>query len=192
MKRFSILIVFFWASFCFCQSKNEKEERIDKSIFPKKAQTYFDGLQEKVSYLKFYKETDGDRSSYEAKFKINRLHYSVEFDTIGRLEDIEIVIKKRHISKSTFSNISDYFDTNFKKVRFIKIQKQYVNCTSNSDEHFIKHIIQDPYDKHTHFEIIAEVKTNEGRILKEFTFTNKGVFEKSRLVSSSSYEHALY
>jgi len=180
------------SSFCFSQVKNEREERIPISEFPKVAQSYFNVISQNVKYLKFYKETDGDKQSFEAKFKIKKLYYSVEFDTLGKLEDIEIVIKKKHIPKNIIKEISKYFDKNFRKARLIKIQKQYVNYTKKTDKQFIQQIVDNPNDKHTHFEIIAEIKTKEIHELREFTFDKNGIFKKSRLVTSSSYEHALY
>ncbi len=176
----------------FSQSKNEKEERIDASEFPQMALHYFNEILDQVKYLKLYKETDGEKQSFEAKFKLNKLHYSVEFDTLGNLEDIEIIIKKKHIPKLAFKTMLNYFDTHFDKVRFIKIQKQYVNILEQNDQQFINYVLDSPIGKNTHFEIIAEIKTQGERFLKEFTFKNTGAFEKSRPVSSSSYEHALY
>lgn len=192
MKTYSTLVFYFILSICFSQNKDEREERIKQSEFPEIAQTYFNFISHDAKYLKFYKETDGEKQSFEAKFKVDKLHYSVEFDTIGNLEDIEIVIKKKYISKKTYKEISNYFDSNFKKTRIIKIQKQYINYTNKSDKYFIQHIVENPNDKHTHFEIIAEIKTKKKHELREFIFNRNGIFEKSRLVTSSSYEHALY
>lgn len=190
--KFSVLLFLMCVSFSFSQSKDEREERIPISEFPEVAQHYFDNFSDKVKYLKFYRETDGDKQSFEAKFKIKKLYYSIEFDTLGKLEDIEIVIKEKHIPKNTYSNVSEYFESKFKKVRFLKIQKQYVNYTNYSDKAFIQHIVEHPNDKHTHFEIIAETKTDETHQLREFIFNKDGKFESSRKVTSSSYEHALY
>lgn len=192
MKKFSLITLIFYCTVSFSQSKNEKEERIDASEFPEAAHSYFKGISGQVNYLKFYKETDGNKHSFEAKFKLNKRHYSVEFDTLGNLEDIEIVVKDKHIPKPTFKTMMNYFNTHFDRVRFIKIQKQFLNNSKLSDQQFINYILVSPVGKNTHFEIIAEIKTNGERFLKEFTFKNTGEFEKSRPVSSSSYEHALY
>ena len=192
MMKFNIIYFIFFSTLCFPQAKNEKEERIKQSEFPEVAQTYFNAFAHKVKYLKFYRETDGNKKSFEAKFKINKLYYSIEFDTLGTLEDIEIVIKEKLIPKTTLTSISEYFNINFKKSRLIKIQKQYVNYTDESDKQFIEHIVDNPNDKHTHFEIIAEIKTENEHELRECTFDRNGKFQKSRRVTSSSYEHALY
>lgn len=192
MTKFSFLIFILWFSFSFSQTKNEKEERIPILEFPEIAQNYFNTFSDKVKYLKFYRETDGKKRSFEVKFKIKKLYYSIEFDTLGKLEDIEIVIKEKYIPKLTRLEISKYFDTNFKKTRLIKIQKQFINYTNKSDKAFIQHIVEYPNDKYTHFEIIAEIKKDDLHELKEFIFDKNGKFESSRKVTSSSYEHALY
>lgn len=192
MKKFSLLYILLYYSLCFSQNKNEQEERIPASEFPKITQNYFNIISQDVKYMKYYKETDGNKTSFEAKFKYKKEHYSVEFDTLGNLEDIEIVIKEKHIPKKVNTVISEYFNSNFKKTSIVKIQKQYINSTKKSDKQFIEHIIKWPYNKHTHFEIIAEIKTKEKHELREFTFNRQGELEKSRKVTSSSYEHALY
>lgn len=192
MMKYSFIFFFLFFSFAFTQTKNEKEERIPASEFPENARNYFNTISQEVKYLKYYRETDGNKKSFEIKFKYNKEHYSVEFDTLGKLEDIEIVIKKKHIPKKTYNAISDYFNKNYKKFTIVKVQKQYVNTTNKPDEQFIHHILEKSFNKHTHFEIIAEVKTKEKHELRELTFNRHGVFEKSRKVTSSSYEHALY
>ena len=192
MKKFSLLLLLFASIICYSQEKNEKEERISASEFPLIARTYFNTISQDVNYLKFYRETDGDKKSFEVKFKYKKEHYSVEFDTLGKLEDIEVVIKKRHVPKVPKAAIWKYFENNFRKTTIVKVQKQYVNTTNASDNNFIQRILEKPYNKHTHFEIIAEIKTKETHELREFTFDRHGKFEKSRKVTTSSYEHALY
>lgn len=192
MKRFSLITLIFCCTISFSQSKNEKEERIDASQFPEVASSYFNAISNQVNYLKFYKETDGNKYSFEVKFKLNKLHYSVEFDTIGNLEDIEIIIKEKHISKLTFKNIKSFFNTTFDKVRIIKIQEQYVNNSEKNDQQFINHVLKKTANKNNFFEIIAEVKQNQKRQLKEFTFKNNGELIKSRLVKSEDYQYVLY
>lgn len=192
MIRFNFLFCLLCYTLCFSQTKNEKEVRIKSDAFPELAQSYFNISAFNAKQLRFYKETDNEKQSFEAKFKINKLHYSVEFDSLGGLEDIEILIKKKHIPEAVFDTITSYFNSNFDKTKIIKIQKQYINNTEKSDKNFIKHIIENPNNTNTHFEIIAEIKTKNKHELREFTFNSHGTFQKFRLVTSSSYEHALY
>ncbi|WP_052823464.1 hypothetical protein [Neotamlana sedimentorum] len=190
--KFNIIILLFWSCILSAQSKNEKEERITLSQFPNLAHQSLLSTEKPLKKLKFFKEIDGSRKSYEAKFKYNKLQYSVEFDTLGKLEDIEIIIKQKHIPEGALQQITTYFKTNFDKYSFIKIQEQYINKKDKTDTDFINYILENPIGKHTHFEIIAEIKSKKDRLFKEFTFKFTGEFEKSRPISSSSYEHALF
>jgi hypothetical protein len=176
----------------FSQSKNEKEERVSVSEFPEVAHSYFNGISNQVKHIKFYKETDSVKYSFEAKFKLNKLYYSIEFDTIGNLEDIEIIIKEKRIPKLVFKNMMSFFNSNFDKVHIIKIQAQYTNNSEKSDQQFINETLNNTTKKNDYFEIIAEVKQYRNRKLKEFTFKNNGEFVKSRFVKSEDYQYVLY
>lgn len=91
------------------QTKNEKEERIKKEVFPKIALLTLNDLPQSSKRLKFYRETDGDKKSYEAKFKLNRKIYSIEFNSQGQLEDVEVKIKKKVYSTINFYLNNDLF-----------------------------------------------------------------------------------
>lgn len=190
--KFNLLFLMLFATLSFAQSKNEKEERIPVSRFPERALNYLKYTEKSLKRLKYFKEIDGHRKSYEAKFKYNKLLYSIEFDTLGKLEDIEIIIKQKHIPENALQHINNYFKTNFDNFNFIKIQEQYVNKSTKTDAEFINYILENPIGKHTHFEIIAEIISNKNRFFKEFTFKFTGEFETSRSISSASYEHALF
>ncbi|MGZ0015371.1 hypothetical protein [Yeosuana sp. AK3] len=192
MKRFSLLLLIFYGSFSFSQIKNEKEERINASDFPEVLQSYFNTISNQVNHLKFYKETDGKKYSYEAKFKFKKHLYSVEFDANGVLEDIEMVIKKKQIPKEAMLVISNYFNTHYDKTHLIKIQKQYKNNTTHSDQQFIDNVLSNAISDHSYFEIVAETKQHGERQLQELIFKNDGTFVNARLVTISSYGHVLY
>lgn len=192
MKKFNFLFFLMCFSICFSQNKNEKETLIGLDKLPEKAKQHFKTPSYNIKRLKFYKETDNSKQSFEAKLKVNKLHYSIEFDTIGNLEDIEIIVKEKHVTVAVMNTIKSYFNLNFEQTKIIKIQKQYTNYTKNSDSLFIQHIIKNPNKPHNQFEIIAEIKTNKKHELREFTFDRNGAFKKFRIVTPSSYDHALY
>lgn len=192
MNKFSYLLLIFYCSFSFSQVKNEKEERITVSHMPEVIQNYFGSISNQVNKLKFYRETDGKKQSYEAKFKHRKKRYSIEFSTKGHLEDIEVLIKKKEIPKEILQMITNYFKDNYDKHRFFKIQKQYKKPTNINDEHFIKNILTNNHNYNPAYEIIAETKSNKTNEIKEFTFKNNGQFEKLRDIIASSYEHTVF
>lgn len=174
------------------QTKSEKEERIDRDEFPESAAETVNILPNNVKRLKFYKETDGNRQSYECKFKLNRKRYSVEYSQEGIIEDIEITIKFNRIADSIISNIESYLNDSFDKYRIIKVQEQFLYTDKISPTEFLDSILQQTSKFKPNFEIIAEVKSNKKRTIRELTFSPKGEFVNSRILTTSSYEHVLY
>jgi hypothetical protein len=174
------------------QTKNEKEERIGIDKFPKESKMIIQNLPNNSKMLKLYKETDNDRQSFEAKFKYKKKRYSLEFDKKGKVEDIEVRIKFRTIDNKAKLAIRQYFENNYKRHKVVKVQRQYVldkNINLNTE---IKNILEDNSAILPNYEIIAEVKTQSTRDLREFLFSHSGKLLNVRIVNPSSYEHVLY
>lgn len=174
------------------QSKNEKEERIKRSDFPEKIQNIIKSLPKECKRLKFYKETDGTKKSYEVKFKYKKQHYSLEFSENGMIEDIEVLTKLNDIKLPIKKQIKIYFKQSFDKHKLIKIQKQYVYSKEIKPSQFIIDVLNKKAKATINFEIIAEVKSKKTREIREFTFNNNGQFLRDRTLNLTSYEHDLY
>lgn len=188
---------FLYLCLCFTlsvngQAKNEIEVRIDKKEFPKLAQDLILSLPNNIKRLKLYKETDGNENSYEAKFKLNRKHYSVEFSENGLIEDIEITIKFSAIEPTKKTNIKNYFKNSYSKHEVIKTQEQYVHDKSSNSKVFLDAVLRQNTYVLPNFEIIAEVKQNKKRTIREFTFNATGSLIYFRILDNTSYEHVLY
>ena len=179
-------------NFSYSQTKNEKEERINASEFPALAQNVIALLPQNCKRLKFYQETDGDKQSFEAKFKCNKKHFSLEFSKLGEIEDIELLVKFRRLDLQTKTQLKSYFKQSYKKYRLIKIQKQYVYNAETTPLQFLNSIFTNNSIVEPNFEIIAEVTGNQDRLIMEFTFNNKGSVLNKRVLSPMSYEHVLY
>ncbi|MDO6595523.1 hypothetical protein Q4512_01280 [Oceanihabitans sp. 2_MG-2023] len=186
-----ILAILFHCSL-FSQAKNEVEIRVTAAQFPDIALTYLKGLPENTKPIKLFKETNNEKSSFEAKFKLRKKHYSIEFNKEGILEDIEIYIKKRHINKQTFHKIDSYLTKNYSKYRFIKIQKQYRNTTNTNTFSVLNEAIKNTDVSNIFYETITEITIEGKREILEITFTKDGVFSTSQPVNLESYEHVLY
>lgn len=187
-----LTILFLFSMFSEAQTKQERETRIDKNLLPTEIQTFINLLPKNTKLLRFYKETDGNKDSFEVKFKYNGSFYSSEFSTDGQLEDIEKLIKKRHIDASILAEIENYFDINFRKSKLLKIQKQFLPKDSKDDFTFLKSILKKETNTKTNYEIIAEVTKGKNRTLKEFLINSEGQFLNMRDIARSSYGHVLY
>ena len=85
--------MFLCFQFSYTQYKNEREFRIRKSQFPSAAISIIEDNVVGIKRLKFYKETDSNKVSFEAKLKMDKLWYSLEFNKEGVSKNIEILIK---------------------------------------------------------------------------------------------------
>lgn len=176
----------------FSQTKQEREFRIEKTELPEAVISFIDDLPNNSKRLRFYKEVDGNKQSFEVKFRIKKTYYSAEFDTNGKIENIEVLTKVRQIDDAILDTIESYFQNNFKKAKFLKVQKQFLPIENASPNDLLNSILNGELDTKAHFEIIAEITENSTRNLREFNFDQNGDLISSRVVAPSSYGHVLY
>lgn len=120
----SIILFALCSNQLYAQQKYEKESRLKENEVPDKALHFIDSL-EVESRVRWYLEKGLERTSIEAKFKLNNQKYSIEFDTIGNLEDIETQVKWSGLQKPLRDSISFYLGANCKKFKIQKVQIQY-------------------------------------------------------------------
>lgn len=179
-----------WIS--WSQTKNEHEERVKLEALPEVAVAVVNTLPKKHKRLRFYQETDGDKRSFEAKFKYEKQHYSLEFSADGVIEDIEVIIMPDQIKTCTKYQIDDYFKRTFEKSKLIKVQIQYVYNGSENAIKFVNQVLSKNGDLNINYEVIAEVKTETERKVGEFLFNANGALISFKTLNPNSYEHALY
>ena len=121
----SFLLILLTTVDSFGQYKYEKESRIHSSELPFQLDLDFDAYAG-VKRLKWYKELNVDQVHYEAKFRFEGSDYSVEFDSLGLLEDVEILCKSKDLPVLKRTSIEQYLNTNYKKWKITRAQKQYL------------------------------------------------------------------
>ncbi len=186
------LLLLVFSHFTHAQHKYEREYRIRKIQFPTKALNYIKEKLSDAKRVRFYKETDSAKISYEAKFKKERLWYSIEFDKEGELEDIEILIQSVEIPQSAFEAISTYLATNFKKYRIRKIQQQYPVTDSKNPEKTIEEAFQNLILPTINYEFIVSAKKESNFQQYEILFDSAGNFKTIRKSLPANYDHVLY
>ncbi len=172
------------------QVKHEREFRIKKKDFPTES---YDLIKSKVSdakKLKFYKEIDSLKISYEAKFKKDKLWYSIEFNEEGTLEDIEITIKEIDVPNETYERIQNYLGTNFTSFKIKKIQQQYV--TEDPVEKTFKNAFQNLMLPSVNYELIIDAKKEKNYDQFEILFNSEGNYLSIRKSLPPNYDHVLY
>lgn len=186
---FLLLLLGFTAA---AQVKSEREFRIRESQFPvtslEKAKPYLEGVRR----LRFYKEIDVDRVSYELKFKKARLHYSVEFSDSSELEAIEIRIKPVDIPEESWEAIGQHLLGSFRKFKVRKIQQQYRRDAFESDSATFRSAFQNLLLPEIRYELIVQAKAEEGYRDFEITYDARGNFIMKKKSLPPNYDHVLY
>jgi len=184
-----LLLLGFTAS---AQVKSEREFRIQKSQFPaaslEKAKPHLEGARR----LRYYKEIDTGRVSYELKFKKARLHYSVEFSDTDELEDIEIRIKPVDIPQESWEAIGHHLSGSFPKHKVRKIQQQYRRASFESDAETFRNAFQNLLLPEIRYELIVHAKTAEGYRDYEITYDSEGNFIMMKKSLPPNHDHVLY
>jgi hypothetical protein len=175
---------------CYGQKKQEREFRVDKEELPTEIIPLLSNYLNDVKRLRFYKEQDGEKSSYEVKFKKDRLLYSIEFDEKGVLEDVEFIVKQKDIPDETFEKLTKYLQSNHGKYRIKKIQQQYLN-TRNAQK-TLKDAFQNLILPEIRYELIIATKDDEGYGEYEITFDAMGAHLLTRKSINTKYDHVLF
>lgn len=181
------LVLFpFWLQ---AQHKYEREFRIKAETIPQSAKDFIDSIGAD-SRIKWYKEISLDDITLEAKFKHNNKKFSVEFDSLGKLQDLEYVINKSEINPEVYTIIERKLDSVYQKWKFQKIQIHY----SGKNEDIISAIRRNERDHAINmaYEIVLKGKNNNETQLYEITFSEQGALQKSLLIIQDKADHLEY
>lgn len=181
----SLLCLLFSTS--YAQVKYEKESRLKSTKVPKKAHDFID-VDLEIKQLKWYKEESFEGVSIEAKFKVDKKKYSVEFDTLGQLEDVEIEIEESEIPELVLIQINKTLSEECKRFKVLKIQKQLKGNINSligiKDLNGMSYL--------SGYELVIKGICSEGVSLYEYFFNEKGVLNSNKKIILNSTEHLEY
>jgi hypothetical protein len=168
----TLFLFLFIAAYAFGQTKFEKESRLKIRQVPLKAKLFVDslGFQQKV---KWYYEQNLQGNSIEAKSKVERKIYSIEFDTLGNLQDIEIGIGWQDMPAATIENICTALHATYDSFTINKIQVQYKGKPSLLLSLLKKGQTNEQYT--TNYELIVKGRMGREVKLYEITFNQLGI-----------------
>mgnify|MGYP005819548061 CR=1 FL=1 len=178
IRRLTIIVLFITVfTNAFSQLKFEKESRLKRADIPTPAIELIESL-EIQGKIKWYSEESLTGNSVEAKFRFNKKHYSIEFDTEGNLQDAEITIQVTEIPDKAKETIIKKLESEFDKY---SIKKTQVHYPGKNPE--ILSIIKNP-PKETgntvKYELIVNGKTEKTTIQYEMIFDNNGIFTEQK------------
>ncbi|WP_139162705.1 hypothetical protein [Algoriphagus faecimaris] len=162
------------------QVKIEREIRVNQRDVPEEAVIWLEDAFETIKKPKWYKEFFETGFSYEAKFYLKKRFYSVEFDSLGMIEDVEIEMDESELSEHVNKNLQAYFKGNYQSFKIEKIQIQYTGDPDDLEDFF------DESEKEgitTRYEIEYRAKPNDGsEEIWEGTFDQEGRFISKRKI----------
>ena len=174
-------------SISVAQDKLEHEYRIKLDEVPQEAKSFISARQPDRK-VKWYYEESLEGHSVEAKFKDKTTRYSIEFDSLGVLEDLEYVVKKKSLSNELVIQLDSELLQTFEKVRFGKIQVQF-----SGDAEAVLAAYQDQKaDVIRRYEIMIHGKDEHGTHLYETTFSWEGKLLNTRKVVARNTDHLEY
>lgn len=183
-----VYLIFFICLLCsdnlFAQDKFEKESRMKERDVPLKALTFMDSLNAHVK-IKWYKEEGLSGNSIEAKFKHQKTKYSIEFTTLGEIEDIEIEVNWLDIELEVSNSITEHLKLDCSKHKIVKVQKQF---TGSENDLFL--VLRDDITNKKlgiKYEIIVKCNQQKEVNLFEYLFDQKGLLvSQSKIVFKNS------
>ncbi len=157
----------------FGQVKLERESRVKTAQIPAKALEFLAPVSNETK-IKWFFEENLQQNSVEAKYQLKRQKYSVEFDTAGNIQDIEIIKKSKELPNPVINQIYLYLDKQFKKYTIRKIQIQFTGTPSTLQSLSAGKIDANNYT--VKYEIVLKGVQRKGVKLYEFLFDQHGKF----------------
>ncbi len=167
----------------FGQKKYEKESRITPQSAPSAAFDFINAI-EITSRIKWYAEAGFESKSIEAKFKLENKRHSVEFDTTGIIQDVEIEMKWIELPSQAKDSIHSELSRNCSRFKISKIQIQY----SGSQSQLLPFLKGEAASEHLiiNYEIIAKCANKKAELL-EYLFNAEGkLLKASKIIFKNS------
>ena len=189
-----MMLIFFFLlsnSIAFTQVKMERESRAQKSDVPLKALAFIDSISTDIS-PKWFWEGIMFPTSYEAKFKFNKIRYSVEFDTLGNLEDLEMLTDYESLPQVVINEVDGSLLEVYQKSKITRTQIQW----SGNELDIIKAVNNNFSFASTQLTVRYEIELKlkqEGRWrLEEWTVDSKGKIISQKKIITPRTDHLEY
>ncbi|MCL4637424.1 MULTISPECIES: hypothetical protein [Olivibacter] len=175
------------------QEKLEREYRIAAEHVPEKAKSFI-----KATYLnakaKWYREEGLSGFTLEAKLKWKGQRHSVEFDTLGNLQDIEIGIKFEEVEDIARKQIETHLQTNFQHYRIVKTQVQLKGSSAQLQRIVGNQTRETTEELIINYELIIKAKSSEDKInsFYEILVNKQGEVIKLSKIVERAVNHLIF
>lgn len=188
LRRIITLTIFLMFGLCsnylFAQQKYEKESRIKSKDVPSEAMNFIHSINV-GNKIKWYLEEGLQTKSIEAKFKYKSKKYSIEFDTLGNIEDAEIEIKWDEMQTPFKDSISSQLKKDCLKQKIVKVQIQYSGTSSEILSKLRENKISGNLT--SKYEVVVRCKSKDTVVLFEYLFNKTAqVVSRSEIIFKNS------
>lgn len=180
--KLSMLFLFFvnmLISNVLLAQKYEREYRIKSGEVPSEARQFVENLDFDRN-IRWYMEEGLDQRSVEAKTKYQGYRYSIEFDTTGQLQDIEVEVEWKALPTETLQAICSQLSEDFDKFKIIKIQVQY-----SGNQEVLQQLTTDGFDTNSadvKYELIVKGAEPGEVNWYEYLFSDAGTLEHRTVI----------
>ena len=171
---------------CFSQTKLEREHRIKKAQFPSLESDIM--ILGNIRNLKYYKEVDSSNTTYTLKFRKGRMHYHIDYNEKGTLQNTGFTVKEVDIPMETYARISAVLNANFDKVKIKYIQQRY----NGSSKNVLKNTFQNLILPSNTYKIMLRGKKVDKREDYIAIFDAEGNLIKTTRALPANYDRVLY
>ncbi len=140
-----------------------------------------------VELLHWVKEINFERRSYEAKILWNKLPASIEFDSTGAFEDVEITIAKNKVPAAVRKNIGQIIKHHFVKFNYAKFQLQFTGTQHELIKRMAQNDEQAQVTVKYEIELYGKIKT--AWRMYEYLFDRNGLLEQKREISGVVHQY---
>ncbi len=148
--------------------KTEMETRVDRSAFPAPALEVLQGALASAREIRWYRETDGRQTGYEAKFRTRHGRYSAAFDSAGRWRDLERVVRERDLPAPVRATLAAWGAERNLRVRVTRVQERWLPDLHQPDAVRIAELVGAERPPVLDYEI--ETETHGGNTLARYEF----------------------
>ena len=126
MRICLIVLIFLFVSTLRAQTlKYEHEKSISASKVPGNALKTVEKITKQTKKGKWFVENSIDKISYEYKASFNHQKISIEFDSLGNFEDLELNYPLEKLSPEAIKNIKSILDSKYSSYKIKKLQLQW-------------------------------------------------------------------
>ncbi len=192
MRIFPFLLLAVLLSFSnglTAQKKFERETRLRENDVPAAALSFIQATdpQERI---RWYYEENLEGNSVEAKFKRESARYSVEFDTLGNIQDVEIEISPDELESSLKDEVDDNLTEQFTKYKWQKLQRQYTGSVTQLQS--LLRGEQELSGLTIRYELELKGTKERHTALYEITFDEAGLITRQRQIIFKNANHLEY